>query len=381
MNVNQQRKASTVRRVWMLVGPALLFFIGTGLISGCGKKEVSASSASPPPMPVSVIKIEPTNVPIANEWVGTMDGYVNAQIQPQVAGYLIQQNYREGALVRRNDVLFKIDPRPFQTALRQAEAQNARDTAARSQAQAQERRYKELLEKNFISKDAYSQYQTNAQTANAVAEASKAAVETARLNLEYCTIRSPIDGFAGKIQIQIGNLVKANDVNALVVVNQVHPVLVTFAVPEQQLATLRKYNAEQPLAVEATIPGANRPPATGELSFIDNAVDPTTGTIRLRGVFENADNALWPGQFVNVSVRLYDQVNAIVIPSQAIQNGPDGEYVFVVTPNLVAEMRPVKIDRSDGQTTVLASGVKAGEQVVVRGQLKVTTGSRVKLES
>ncbi len=374
---------SNTRLLMALCLVALLAAVGLGtyVIQDGRAKERPAGKGGGEAVPVTVATAEQRSMPVRLQAIGNVDAYTSIALKARVDGQIMEVNFKEGQEVRKDSVLFKIDPRPFQTALRQAEAQNARDTAARSQAQAQERRYKELLEKNFISKDAYSQYQTNAQTANAVAEASKAAVETARLNLEYCTIRSPIDGFAGKIQIQIGNLVKANDVNALVVVNQVHPVLVTFAVPEQQLAALRKYNAEQPLAVEATIPGANRPPATGELSFIDNAVDPTTGTIRLRGVFENADNALWPGQFVNVSVRLYDQVNAIVIPSQAIQNGPDGEYVFVVTPNLVAEMRPVKIDRSDGQTTVLASGVKAGEQVVVRGQLKVTTGSRVKLES
>lgn len=332
-------------------------------------------------VPVTVAKAEQRTMPVRIVAIGNVDPYTSVAIKARVDGQIMEVNFKEGQEVTRDSVLFKIDPRPFQTALRQAEAQNARDAAALSQAQAQERRYKELLDKNFVSKDAYSQFQTNAQTAKAVAEASKAAVETARLNLEYCTIHSPIDGFAGKIQIQIGNLVKANDVNPLVVVNQVHPVFVTFAVPEQQLATIRKYSAEKALKVEAVVPAANRPAATGDLTFIDNSVDPSTGTIRMRGLFENADNGLWPGQFVNVSVRLYDQENAIVIPSPAIQNGPDGEYVFVVNANFTAEMRPVKIDRSDGQTTILSSGVKPGEQVVVRGQLKVTNGARVKFES
>jgi multidrug efflux system membrane fusion protein len=356
--------------------------LGTYFIDGRAKERPRPGKAGGDVVvPVAVAKAESRTVPVRLQAIGNVDPFTSVAVKARVDGQIMEVNFKEGQEVRKDSVLFKIDPRPFQTALRQAEAQNARDAAALSQAQAQERRYQELLQKNFVSKDAYSQFQTNAQTAKAVADASRAAVETARLNLEYCTIRSPIDGFAGKIQIQIGNLVKANDVNPLVVVNQVHPVYVTFAVPEQQLAAIRKYSAEKPLAVQASVPAANKPPATGELSFIDNTVDSSTGTIRLRAVFENADNGLWPGQFVNVSVRLYEQENAIVIPSQAIQNGPDGEYVFVISPSLVAEMRPVKIERSDGQTAVVASGVKAGEQVVVRGQLKVTSGARVKLES
>lgn len=355
--------------------------LGTYFIDGRAKERSSAAKGGDLVVPVAVAKAEQRTLPVVIQAIGNVDAYTSVAVKARVDGQIMEVNFKEGQEVRKDSVLFKIDPRPFVTALRQSEAQNARDAAALSQALAQERRYKELLEKNFVSKDAYSQFETNAQTAKAVAEASKAAVETARLNLEYCTIRSPIDGFAGKIQIQIGNLVKANDVNSLVVVNQVHPVYVTFSVPEQQLAAIRKYSAEGPLTVEATAPGANRPAASGQLSFIDNTVDSTTGTIRLRGVFDNADNGLWPGQFVNASVRLYEQANAIVIPSQAIQNGPDGEYVFVINSNFTAEMRPVKIDRSDGQSAVLSSGVKPGEQVVIRGQLKVTNGARVKLES
>jgi len=374
---------SNTRLLMALCLVALLAAVGLGtyVIQDGRAKERPAGKGGGEAVPVTVARAEERSMPVRLTAIGNVDAFTSIALKARVDGQIMEVNFKEGQEVRKDSVLFKIDPRPFQTALRQAEAQNARDAAARSQAQAQERRYKELLEKNFISKDAYSQFQTNAQTANAVADASRAAVETARLNLEYCTIRSPIDGFAGKIQIQIGNLVKANDVNALVVVNQVHPVLVTFSVPEQQLATIRKYNAERPLTVEASVPGANKPAASGELSFIDNTVDSSTGTIRLRGVFENSDNALWPGQFVNVTVGLYEEPNAIVIPSQAIQNGPDGEYVFVINSNLIAEMRKVRVARSDGQTTVLASGVKPGEQVVTRGQLKVTSGARVKIES
>jgi membrane fusion protein, multidrug efflux system len=354
---------------------------GTYIIRDGRAKEAGNASKASIVVPVSVAKAELRTLPVRLQAIGNVDAYTSVAIKARVDGQILEVNFKEGQQLRKNSVLFKIDPRPFETALRQAEATYARDVAARAQAQAQERRYQELLQKNFISKDAYSQYQTNAQTAGAVADASRAAVESARLNLEYCTIRSPIDGYAGKIQIQIGNLVKANDVNPLVVVNQVHPVLVTFSIPEQQLATIRKYSANTALSVQAAIPASKEPPAIGHLSFIDNAVDPTTGTIRLRGVFPNSDNALWPGQFVNVTVSLYEQADAIVIPSQAIQNGPNGEFVFVIQSDLTAEVRPVRIDRTDGDSTVIASGLKAGEQVVTRGQLKITAGAHVKLES
>jgi multidrug efflux system membrane fusion protein len=289
----------------------------------------------------------------------------------------VEVNFKEGQEVKKGAVLFRIDPRPFEAALRQAEATLARDTAQREQARSQERRYQDLLDKNFVSKDAYAQYRTNAETATAVAEASKAAVDNARLNLEFCTIRSPIDAFTGKIQIQIGNLVKANDTNPLLVLNQVRPIYVNFAVPEQNLSAIRNYMAKGTLSVEAQPPNSNIPPASGSLIFVDNAVDATTGTIRLRGVFPNKDNALWPGQFVSTSLTLYEQKNALLVPSQSLQNGPEGQYVFVVKPDMTIDMRRVTVDRADGDNTIITMGLKKGEQVVIRGQLRVSPGSKV----
>ena len=249
--------------------------------------------------------------------------------------------------------------------------------AQRDQARSQERRYKELLEKNFVSKEAYAQIRTNAESAEAVAQASKAAVDSARLNLEYCTIRSPIDGYPGKIQIQMGNLVKANDTNPLVILNQVHPIYVSFAVPEQSLATLRTYMKKGVLSVDAGPPNSGKIAASGTLVFVDNAVDSTTGTIKLRAQFANKDNALWPGQFVNVSVNLYEQKNAIVVPTQAVQTGPDGQYVFVVKTDMTTEVRKVTVERAEGDNVIIAKGLQNGEQVVTRGQLRLAPGVKV----
>jgi membrane fusion protein, multidrug efflux system len=363
--------------VGLLVVAVVLFtYFGTEIRAN----EPKASKA-PPLVPVTMVSAAVQSIPFRLQAIGNVEALSTVSVKARVDGQILEVNFKEGEEIKKGSVLFKIDPRPYEAALRQAEATNARDVAARDQAQAQERRYKDLLEKNFVSKDAYAQFRTNADTAAAVADASKAAVDSARLNLEYCTIRTPIDGYSGKIQIQLGNLVKASDTNPLVVLNQVHPIYVSFAVPEQTLPAIRSYMSAGPLTVDASPPNSTKTAASGRLIFVDNAVDPTTGTIKLRGQFANKENSLWPGQFVNVGITLYDQRDAVVIPSQAIQNGPNGEYVFVVKPDMTAEMRKIKSDRAEGDNVIIASGLKGGEQVVTRGQLKLTPGARVKPES
>jgi len=280
--------------------------------------------------------------------------------------------------VKKADILFRIDPRPYGAALRQAEANALRDRAARDQARSQERRYQELLQKNFISKEAYAQIRTNAETAEATAKASQAVLENARLNLEYCTILSPLDGYVGKVFLQAGNMVRANDVNPLVVINQVRPIYVNFAVPEQNLPEVRKYQTHSPLRVAVVPTDPTMPRVSGELIFIDNAVDPSTGTIRLRAQFANEDAVLWPGQFVNVSVQLYEKAEAIVVPSQALQTGPEGQYVYVIGEDSLAEVRKVTVERADGERAIV-SGLKKGERVVTRGQLRLGPKTRVQI--
>jgi multidrug efflux system membrane fusion protein len=334
--------------------------------------------AGPPPVPVSIAVAAGRTVPVYLRAIGNVDAYSTVAVKARVDGQIVEVGFRDGQAVRRDEVLFRLDARPFLAALRQAEANVIRDRANRDQARSQERRYLDLLEKNFVSKDAYAQFRTNAETADAQLKASEAALETARLNLEYCTIRSPIDGFVGRIMLQLGNLVKANDTSPLVVINQVRPVYVTFAVPEQGLTPLRQHMAQGPL--EATASGsdaASTPLARGRLVFIDNAVDTSTGTIKLRAQFDNADLALWPGQFVTVRVKLYDQKDAVVVPSAAVQTGPQGEYVYVLKPDSTAEVRRVTVARSEGEETIIAKGVSPGEKVVTRGQLRLQPNSKV----
>lgn len=330
-------------------------------------------------VPVTVVRVLQETVPVRLNAIGNVEAYSTVQVKARVDGQIVEVNLREGAPVKKGEVLFRIDPRPYEAALRQAEANALRDAAARDQARSQERRYQDLLNKNFVSKEAYAQIRTNAATAEATAKASQAALENARLNLEYCTIRSPLDGYAGRVLLQAGNLVRANDPNPLVVINQVRPIYVNFAVPEQRLAEVRQYMAKEPLSVEVIPPDARQPRIEGRLIFIDNAVDPSTGTIRLRAQFDNADAALWPGQFVNVSLRLYEQNDALVIPSQAVQTGPDGQYVYVIGEDLRAEVRRISVDRSDGERAVVATGLARGERVVTQGQLRLGPKVRVQL--
>src|SRR5215831_9631421 len=287
----------------------------------------------PPVIPVTAVPAALKTVPMRLYAIGNVEPYTTVAVKARVDGQIISVHFKEGDEVKQGSVLFEIDPRPFAAALKQAQANLLKDKALLERAVEQEKRYKDLLAKNFISADAYEQVRTNAETAKAVVAADEAAIESARLSLEYCTIRSPVTGYAGRIQIQQGNLVKANDVNPLVTINQIVPVYTSFSVPEQNIADIRKYQASGELKVQATFTNAGHQPVAGKLSFLDNSADTTTGTIKLKAEFANADKALWPGQFVNVVLTLYDQKDAIVTPSSSVQNGPTGQYVFVVKPD------------------------------------------------
>jgi len=339
-------------------------------------QEVKPANVAPA-VPVSVATVAQQSLPVRIQAIGNLEAYATVAIKARVDGQIVEVSFKEGQEVRKGAALFKIDPRPFETTLRQAEANLMRDTAQKEQTRSQERRYEELLRKNFVSKEAYAQFRTNADSAEASALASKAVVENARLQLEYCTIYSPIDGFVGKVMLQMGNMVKANDINPLVIINQMRPIYVNFAVPEQHLSAIRGYMAKGPLSVEALPPNSDKAAVAGTLSFIDNAVDTTTGTIKMKAVFPNKDLALWPGQFVGTSLKLYDQKEALVVPSQAVQTGPKGQYVYLVKPDMTAEVRMVEVNRNDGDNAIIAKGLQKGEQVIVKGQLRLAPGLKV----
>ena len=339
---------------------------------GAGKGGTGAA------VPITAALVEQRSMPVKIDAIGNVEAFTSVAIKVRVDGQITEVNFKEGQEVKQGDILFKIDPGPYTAALKQAEGTAARDRATYERARQQDARNKELLEQKFISADGYAQFQTNAQTAEAVAAASQAAVENARVQFEYTTIRSPITGYAGKILLQRGNIARAADPSPIANINQVHPIYVTFAVPEQRLAEIRSRKGSSLLAVEATPSDAkDGKRAIGKLVFIDNQVDLSTGTIKLKAEFVNADNALWPGQFAQVSMRLYDQADALVVPAKSVQTGPNGQFVFVVKEGSSVEVRPVTITRTDGDLSIVGSGLKKDEQVVTQGQLRLTSGTRV----
>jgi len=332
---------------------------------------------SSPAVPVTTAPVVLKTVPVSLAAIGNVEPYTTVTVKARVDGELVAVHFKEGEEVRQGAVLFQIDPRPSAAALKQAQANLLKDRALLDRANEQDKRYKDLLDKNFISADAYEQVRTNAETAAATVAADEAAIESAKLSLEYCTIRSPVTGYAGRIQIQQGNLIKANDVGPLVTINQIVPIYASFSIPEQNVGDVRRYQSNGELRVQANFPNATHPPITGKLSFLDNTTDTTTGTIRLKAEFANADKALWPGQFVNVVLTLHEQKDAIVTPLAAVQNGPNGPYVYVLKPDSTVELRNIKVARAEGDDIVVASGLRPGDQVVTVGQLRLAPGSKV----
>jgi multidrug efflux system membrane fusion protein len=330
-------------------------------------------------VPVKTGDVLQQNIPVQVNAIGNVEAYSTVSIKAQVGGEVEGVYFQEGQDVKKNDLLFKIDPRPYEAALKQAEATLARDLAQAKNADEQAKRYEILVQKNYVSRDQYDQLRANADALAAAVEADKANVENSRLQLAYCTIRSPISGRAGTVLINAGNVVKASDV-AMTTINQIVPIYVTFSVPEQNLADIKKYMSKGELDVEAVVPGDETHPARGDLRFVDNAVDSTTGTIKLKGTFENRDKRLWPGQFVNVVLTLTLQRNAVVMPASAAQAGQQGQYVFVVKPDLTVESRSITVSRLYGEFVIVSQGVTPGEKVVTDGQLQLFPGAHVEVK-
>jgi multidrug efflux system membrane fusion protein len=353
---------------------------GTLVLSGCSRDSNSRTIAGPrKAVPVTVGTAAQKDFPVQVRAIGTVEAFSTVTIKTLVAGEITKVAFREGQDVKRGDLLFEIDPVPFQVALQAAEATMAKDLALKENAEKEAKRYALLIEKDLIPRQQYDQVVANLGALEATVKADAALVEQCRVKLGYCFLRSPIDGRTGNLSVNRGNIVKENDTK-LVVINQITPIYVTFSVPEQNLPEIRKRQADGSLAVETVLPGGKGEPIRGRLDFISNEVDKTTGTIQLKGKFANADRRLWPGQFVNVSLTLAVRSNAVLVPTQAIQTGQQGQYVFVVRPDLTAEMRSVTAGPSLGGDTVIEKGVQAGEQVVTDGQLSLVPGSPVEVK-
>ena len=331
-------------------------------------------------VPVTVAKVEQKDVPVQLSAIGNVQAFSTVSIRALVSGQLTRVSFREGEDVRRGRQLFTIDPRPYAAAFLQAQANLARDEAQLRNAQSEAARYADLVKKDYVTKEEYEKITSGAEAAKAVVAADRASVENARLQLSYCNIVAPIDGRTGSLMVHAGNLVRANDTNPLVVINQVTPVYVQFAVPEGELSRLRARGGLG-VPVTAAPKQGGSPLAAGKLSFIDNAVDTTTGTIALKAVFGNQNRALWPGQFVSVAVTLQDRPNAVVVPSQAVQSGQRGQYVYVVKQDNSVEMRPVRVEEAVNQQAIIDSGVTPGETVVTDGQLRLTPKSHVDVKN
>ena len=345
--------------------------------AACATGETQASSdAGAPPVPVTTATVVQKAMPTEIQVIGAAEPYSSVAIRSQITGQLMAVNFREGDIVQRGQVLFELDRRPLQAALEQAQANLQRDMAQAANAEVQATRLLQLVERGISPREQADTAKTSVSALNATVEADRAAVENAKIQLQYATIAAPISGRTGALMVHQGNLVRANDATPLVTINQVAPISVAFAIPESRLADLRRYMARGALTVTATPQNEERS-ATGRITFIDNAVDQNTGTIRIKGTFANEDGRLWPGQFVNVAVRLTTDPAAIVVPSAAVQTGQQGTYVFAVKEDQSVEMRPVTVARSRGAESVIASGVTPGETVVTDGHLRLVPGARI----
>ena len=331
-------------------------------------------------VPVLVATAQQKAIPIQIRAVGNAEPFATVSVKSQVTGVLMQAHFKEGQNVKKGQMLFTIDPRPFEAAVKQTEANLARDVAQLQNAREQARRYAELLKKQYVSQEQYDQIRTNADALESVVDADKAAVETAKVQLSYCYIYSPIDGQVGSLLVNEGNLVRVNDGTPLVVINQLSPINVTFSVPEQHLADIKRHMARGALKVDARFPSDEGRPEQGSLAFVDNAVDRVTGTIKLKAEFKNSARRLWPGQFINVAVTLSTQADAVVIPSEAVQVGPEGQQVFVVKEDRRVEVRPVTVGQTQEGEAVIAKGLAAGELVVREGQFLLGPGSQVDIK-
>jgi multidrug efflux system membrane fusion protein len=350
----------------------------------------AAAGKKAPAVSVTVGTVVRKAAPVQLSAIGNVQAFSTVTVKAQIEGTLKDVHFTEGQHVNKGDLLFTIDPRPFEVQLKQAEAALARDTAQAELARDEAARYEGLAAKEYVSREQADQTRAAAAAAEATQLAAQAGVENAKLQLEYCYIRSPIDGVAGALLVHAGNLVKENDPDhPLVVIQQVSPIYAAFSVPASQLPEIKRSMARGPVKVTAApsssrsstgSTGAGDPVAAGTLSFVDNTVDPTTGTIQLKALFPNGNKALWPGQFINVVLTLSTQPDAILVPTQAVQTGQEGPYLFVVRDDQTVESRPVVVARTVRGDTVIERGVAPGERVVTDGQLRLSTGVKIDIK-
>jgi multidrug efflux system membrane fusion protein len=375
------------------------------VISGCGSSPVKSAGPAPP-IPVSVAMATQESMPIEVHAVGTVEASAVIQVKSQISGTLTRVAFAEGSNVNDGDLLFQIDPRPYEEALRQAQASLQRDSALLNQAQANlakdvaqskslqadAERYAQLAKGGVVSRSQTDQTTAAAESnkasikadeatiesARAALESDRTAIDTAKLNLSYCEIHSPVSGRVGNLLVHQGNLIAANSATPLVTINRLEPIWVSFGVPEEHLSTIRKSAEGRQLPVTVSLQNDAAQKTTGALSVIDNSVDTTTGTIRLKATFDNKNRLLWPGQAVDAALILGTQQNVVVVPAEAVQPGLRGQMVYVVKPDQTVETRIVTVGLTRGSKIVIAKGLKSGETVVTDGQLRLFPGARIR---
>jgi multidrug efflux system membrane fusion protein len=345
--------------------------------AGCAKKAEKPKGR--PPALVVTAAASQQDVPVQLKAIGTMEASESVTIRTQISGELIKVAFREGQDVQKGALLFQLDPRVYQATIRKAEATVARDRVVVANARKDYERYSQLVKDGIVTQEQAEGYRTRAESAAADLAANQASLDNAREQLAYATITAPISGRMGILAVDRGNVVKAND-TVLVTINKLTPIHATFTIPEKELPEIKRHLGSGKLVVEAEVPGSTGIKEKGVVAFLDNTVDPTTGTIRLKAAFDNSKKQLWPGQFVNLSITLAVKLNAVVVPSQAIQTGQKGQYVFVVKPDSTAEIRPVVSGPATKGVTVVETGLQKGEQVVIDGQMRVVPGGKVEVK-
>jgi multidrug efflux system membrane fusion protein len=369
----------------------LLTILGVSLLSlllaGCGKSPNAGAGAKAGKgkggggaAPVLTGTVQRKKVPLVVEAIGAVEPIRMTAVRSQVTGILQKIAFKEGADVKEGDLLFEIDPRSFRGALQTAQADLQKTKVQLETALAQVKRYQSLNADQMISKEQFQKIQDDARATEADVLAAESKVTSAKLQLEFSAIRAPFSGRTGNLNVDEGDIVRANDPGALVTINQVNPIYVTFGVPQQYLAEINRYRSERSLPIRVVPPGSGERPEVGELTFVDNIVDSATGTIKLKGTFANADHRLWPGQFATVTVTLADP-EVLTVATSAVQTSQTGQHVYVVSAERIAELRPVTIERTSDGLAVVSNGLKEGETVVIDGQLRVIPGRPVEIKT
>jgi membrane fusion protein, multidrug efflux system len=358
----------------IVIGAAAVWWSNLG-----GNGPQAAAQAGPPLVPVTPGTVVARDVPVLLRGIGTVQAYNMVTVKSRVDGQIVKVNFKEGQEVKQGDPLFQIDPRPYQAALEQAQAAKLKDEAQLAGAQLDLARYSKLLGTGYQTRQSFDQQTALVGQLQAAIKGDQAAIDNARLNLDYADIRSPIDGRTGARLVDKGNLIHAADNTALVTITEVKPIFVSFTLPQDTLDGVREQQQKAPLTVQAYAGEDTTLLSTGKLTLIDNTIDQSTGTIHLKARFDNTDERLWPGEFVNLRVILEMRHAVPVVPSQTVQQGPEGNYVYVIRPDNTVERRDVIVAAIQDGIAVVTKGLQPGERVVVDGQYRLTDGARVRL--